>query len=86
MQPLKSQLYGYGGELYEISDQDVAGAVQYFGYLNIIGKWIIQKIDTGAAPQTVRYVSGPASTYPASWSGRASLTYGYYNTITNPVP
>ncbi len=98
MQPLRSALFANGGELYEISDQWEAsvtggGAVpafsgdyEYFGYLNILGKWIIQRhqISTGQ----YRYVNGPNSfstNFALAIAG--SLTgYDYYNKMLNTVP
>jgi len=70
---------------YEISDQDDAGTVQYFGFLNNQGGWIIQQYDTGASPKTMRYAIGTSS-YSANWTARASLSYGYYNTLFVQAP
>lgn len=89
MQPLKSQIFAYGSELYEVSDvydssvSGFAGDYEYYGYMNSIGKWIIQRhqISTG----TYRYVSGTGS-YSTNWTNKGSLTYGYYNTLTNLTP
>lgn len=89
MASLKSTSFAHGSELYEISDEYDAsvtgftGDYEYFGYLNIAGGWIVQQhqISTGA----YRYAQG-ASSYTTAWSGKGSLTYGYYNAlvVTNP--
>lgn len=89
MAPLKSTSFSHGSEWYEISDEydasvtGFSGDFEYFGYLNIVGGWIIQRhqISTGA----YRYIQG-ASSYTAAWSGKSGLQYDYYNTliVTNP--
>lgn len=89
--PLRSSQFSYGGEFYEISDEydasvsAFAGDYEYFGYLNPIGKWIIQRhqITTGA----YRYKAG-SSSYSTNWTLAiaGSLTYDYWNTLTNTVP
>ena len=78
-------MFAYGSEFYEISDEDVAGTIQYFGYLNQIGKWIICKRDASGAPVTDRYVNGAVS-YATNWGNRAILSYDYYNKMSNTTP
>mgnify|MGYP001213342751 CR=1 FL=1 len=75
-------LHSYGDLLsvFEISDEDTSGDVQYFGYLNSEGMWIIQKCDRSSSPVTYRYASG-RSGYAASWTLRADLSYAIYNLI-----
>lgn len=89
MAPLRSTSFAHGSEWYEISDEydasvtGFAGDYEYYGYLNIVGGWIIQRhqITTGA----YRYFQGKDS-YAANWTGRVGLSYDYYNTmvVTNP--
>lgn len=76
------KLHRYGGEgsVFEASDVDDADAVQYFGFLNTEGYWIIQKYDTSTSPKTMRYAAGTAD-YATAWTARASLAFGYYNAI-----
>lgn len=91
LSPLKSTLYANGSEYYEVSDEYDAsvsgftGDFEYFGYLNITGKWIIQRhqISTGA----YRYKNG-ANGYAAAFTSAIAggLTYDYYNTLFNTVP
>lgn len=89
MQPLKSAIFANGSEFYEVSDEYDAsvsgftGDLEYFGYLNCKGKWIIQQhtISTGA----YRYISGVAD-YSTNWTNKGSLIYGYYNTLFNTSP
>lgn len=78
----RSRLSGFDtiATVFEASDVDDAGTTQYFGFLNANGNWIIQQYDTAASPKTLRYAGGQ-SNYSASWTLRASLTYGYYNAI-----
>lgn len=88
--PLKSSSFAHGSEWYELSDQydasvtAFAGDFEYYGYMNIVGGWIIQQHQISLG--TWRYFQG-RSDYATNWTNRASLTpYGYYNTlfVTNP--
>lgn len=65
--------------VFEISDEDITSDPSYFGYMNEDGCWIIQQrtASTGA----YRYAYGKTG-YAAAWTGRAALTYGYWNEIT----
>ena len=92
LQPLKSQIFSYGSEWYEVSDEydasvsGFSGTVEYYGYLNSSGKWIIQQhnITTGA----YRYASGTSS-YATAWSLAiaGSLTgFGLYSALQNTTP
>lgn len=68
-----------GGDvaIYEVSDEDISGTTEYYGYVNADGSWIIQKIDRASNPSTLRYVGG-VNSYSTSWANRASLSYDYY--------
>jgi hypothetical protein len=58
---------------YKISDID-SGTTSYFGFLKADDSWYIMKLtDTEA-----RYIKGDTG-YTTSWTGRAGLTYDYYN-------
>ena len=92
LQPLKSQIFSFGSEWYEVSDEydasvsGFSGTVEYYGYLNSSGKWIIQQhnITTGA----YRYASGTSS-YATAWSLAiaGSLTgFGLYSALQNTTP
>ena len=61
MQPVRSTMFAHGSEFYEASDEDTGGDVQYFGYLNTSGKWIIQKIDRTTSVASIRYANGDGS-------------------------
>ena len=64
----------------QITDMDVSGTVQYFGYCTAKQYWLIQQWDTSA--NTFRYAVG-SQNYATSWTGRAGLTYDYiYNVLT----
>lgn len=63
---------------YKLSDMATGSDPSYFGYVDAAGNWYIMKLtdSTGQA----RYVKG-ASGYTTAWTGRAGLTYGYYDAI-----
>ena len=69
--------------IFEISDEDLAGDPQYFGYLSEDGSWIIQErtIATGA----YRYAIGRTPAYKTAitgaWATRAVLVYSYFNEL-----
>jgi len=56
---------------YKISDVE-SGA--YYGFTDSSGKWKIIKEDS----DTFRYAFG-SSDYATNWTGRAALTYTYYD-------
>jgi len=64
--------------IFEVSDEDLAGDPSYFGYVNEDGGWIIQQ--RNAASGTYRYYKG-SSGYTSAWTGRAGLSYTYWNLI-----
>lgn len=61
---------------YVISDLDEAGTTKYYGFLDPEGNWYILQLTSTAA----RYIKGTSS-YATNWTGRAGLTYDYYNMI-----
>ena len=63
-------------EEYKLSDMDSAGDPTYYGYMDASGDWYIMQLNTASG--TARYVRG-AGGYAAAWTGRAGLTYGYYD-------
>lgn len=92
LQPLKSLSFAKGSEWYEISDEydssvsGFIGTVEYYGYLNTSGKWIIQQhnISTGA----YRYASG-TSGYAAAFALAIAGSlggFGLYNALSNNIP
>jgi len=67
------QLISNNSSAYKVSDLD-SGTTSYFGYVKPDGTWYILKLtDTEA-----RYVKGTTN-YTTAWTGRAGLTYTYYN-------
>jgi hypothetical protein len=64
---------------YQSSDIDESADPKYYGFLRADGHWYI--IQNNSAAGTFRYVSG-ATDYIISWTGRAGLTYGYFDSIT----
>jgi hypothetical protein len=92
------RIYGKVGDAYaqfEISDVDPLGAgkvtaghsYQFFGYLTSDGAWLIMQEDTTTATsiKTYRYVGGQTHAgYLAAWTGRAALTYEYFDEATTP--
>jgi len=62
---------------YEISEVDDSGATSYYGFVHKTGSWYITKEDASGG---YRYSKG-AGDFATGWTGRASLTYGYFDTI-----
>jgi hypothetical protein len=92
LSPLKSTQFAYGSEFYELADEYDSGVsgwsgdFEYYGYVNNIGKWIIQRhqISTGAW----RFLNG-ANTYSTYWTNAisGSLTgYDYLYKMSNTTP
>ncbi len=66
---------------YQISDTDEsASSPQYYGFLGKEGHWYIMKMINTAGVKTFRYIQGHSG-YAAAWTGRAALTYGYFDEI-----
>ena len=66
---------------YKFSDEYIttpAGTV-YRGYLDKDGNWFIVKETITADSRTYRYKKG-TSDYTTNWTGRAGLTYNYFDT------
>lgn len=63
---------------YVVSDIDEAGSTKYYGYVNRAGAWYVMEYDTAAG--TLRFSAGDES-YPANWTGRASLSYDYFYNV-----
>ncbi len=61
---------------YGISEEDKSGVVKYYGYITTHGNWYIMKNDSVA--NTYRYAKGDKG-YATAWTGRAGLTYSYFN-------
>jgi hypothetical protein len=88
--PLRSQIFAYGSEWYEISDEydnsisGFSGNYNYYGYLNTVGAWIIQQnnISTGA----YRYAQGSSlASYETAFAACVAgspPTFGYYSTLS----
>ncbi|GIW60589.1 MAG: hypothetical protein KatS3mg087_1655 [Patescibacteria group bacterium] len=65
--------------VFEMHDYDDGGSVEYYGYVNEAGAWIIKKHDSTA--KTFRFAAGQ-SDYSTNWGNRASLSYDYlYNLL-----
>jgi len=65
---------------YVISDKDDDASPNYYGFVNADGGWYILKETVSAGADTYRYIKGD-SDYTTNWTGRAGLTYGYFNAI-----
>jgi len=61
---------------YNISDLDEAGATKYYGSIDASGNWYILQLTSTAA----RYAKG-TSDYTTNWTGRAGLSYGYFDAV-----
>jgi len=62
---------------YKVSDVDEAGNPKYYGFIRADGGWYVMQ-NTGGT--TFRYAAG-GSGYAAAWTGRAALSYGYFDSI-----
>lgn len=73
-------LHTRGGhdEIFQLSDMDDSSDPKYFGYISSTGAYIIIQETTSAG--TYRY-AGALSGYTTAWTGRAALSYGYYNAL-----
>lgn len=74
----KYHKFGDHQVVFEISDEDLSGDPQYYGYLSETGSWLIQ--ERNIASGTYRYAIGQ-SDYGTSWTGRAGLTYVVFNSL-----
>lgn len=63
---------------YKLSDTDTGSDPKYYGYLKADGSWYIMKETVSA--ESFRYVAGTTG-YSTSWTGRAGLTYNYFDAI-----
>jgi hypothetical protein len=59
---------------FQASDRDEANATRYYGFLNQEGGWFIMEVTA----TTYRYAAN-FKDYTTNWTGRAGLTYSYYN-------
>lgn len=62
---------------YKVSEVDDAGSPAYYGFVDKTGAWFIMKEESTGA---YRYTKGNSS-FSSSWTSRASLTYGYFDSI-----
>ena len=65
-------------EGFTVSDVDYDASPNYYGFVDRQGRWYIMEETLSAGANTYRYASGD-SAYTASWTGRAGLTYAYFN-------
>jgi hypothetical protein len=62
---------------YAASDTDESdGTYNYYGFLKADGSWYIMQ--TTKTQTAIRYFAG-TSDYTTSWTGKAGLSYGYFN-------
>ena len=62
---------------YQVSDLDDAALPSYYGFVHKSGAWyILEETSSG----TYRYAKG-SSLYSTSWTGRAGLTYNYFDIV-----
>jgi hypothetical protein len=85
--PLRSRSFAYGSEWYEISDEydqsvtGFTGNIEYYGYMNSTGAWIIQQhIITAGTWRYAQGSSGYATAFTAAVAG--GLSWAYYNTLS----
>jgi hypothetical protein len=59
-------------------DEDESGDPKYYGLISHLGTWVI--IQHNETNGTFRYAVGKTA-YTTNWTGRAGLTYGYFNDV-----
>jgi hypothetical protein len=64
-------------DAYEIAEIDDASAPAYYGFVDATGAWYITR---EASDGSYRYAKGTSS-FSTNWTGRAALSYGYYNDV-----
>lgn len=64
---------------YYVNDTDQSSSTRYYGFSNASGAWYILQEIIGTT-NSYRYAAGP-SAYTTAWTGRAGLTYGYYDVV-----
>ncbi len=69
-----SILEGYAAS--DVNESD--GTYNYYGFLKSDGSWYIMR--TTKTNTEIRYFAG-TSDYTTNWTGRASLSYNYFNVI-----
>lgn len=62
---------------YEVAEIDETTADTYYGFTHTDGSWYITKEDSTGS---YRYVRG-GTDFSTNWTGRAGLSYDYYNTV-----
>jgi len=62
---------------YEITDIDDSSSPAYYGFVKKTGAWYIMEEDSTGS---YRYYKG-SSNYSVSWTGRALLSYDYFNSV-----
>jgi hypothetical protein len=89
MQPLRSTVFAWGSELYELTDEydgevtGFTGVVEYYGYVNNRCMWIIQEHNISNG--TWRFANG-FNSYPAAWTGKGGLSYAYLYLLSGTTP
>ena len=78
--PPKGSFHPLGGQVLEyiVHEADEASDPRYYGYVDHRGAWIIMKQTIASGEH--RYSSGK-SDFSTNWTGRAALTYDYYNEV-----
>lgn len=71
-------------DLYQLNDLEDA-ATAYFGLSDKDGKWLIKRfIDIGGTMRYANESNNPTvTTYSTAWTGRVTLNYGLFGTLTN---
>ena len=62
---------------YTITEIDDSDSTSYYGFVHKTGAWYITKED---ASGSYRYAKG-ASNFATNWTGRALLSYGYFDAV-----
>lgn len=85
---VRYQLHSVEGNsqaVFELSDQDQSSSTtQYFGYMDLNGRYIILKRTFTTGITAARYTYG-RSGYTTAWTNRASLSYDYYDALRSDL-
>jgi|SRR6185436_826919 len=65
---------------YKIANKDDDGTPNYYGFTDKDGNWYILKETISAGADTYRYIKG-SSDFPTNWTGRAGLSYDYFENV-----
>lgn len=76
-QPGGSSSGGKATDAYAISNEEVTGTYEYYGFEDASGNWYILRVTSASG--IYQYAAG-SSAYSTAWTNRASQSYASYST------